>query len=70
MTRSFLLPRIEPPSALYDVAYVLNQPISNKFVPIRTTWEIIFKRVESNDEKIQISPRKVELVPSIEIKIL
>lgn len=37
---------------------------------IRTTWEIIFKRVESNDEKIQISPRKVELVPSIEIKIL
>lgn len=70
MTRSFLLPRIEPPSALYDVAYVLNQPISNKFVPIRTTWEIIFKRVGSNDEKIQISPRKVEFVPSIEIKIL
>lgn len=46
MTHSFLLPRIETPSALYDVAYVLNQRISNKFVPIRTTWEIKFKRVE------------------------
>lgn len=51
MIHSFLLPRIETPSALYDVAYVLNQRISNKFVPIRTTWEIKFKRVESNDER-------------------
>lgn len=60
MTHSFLLPRIETPSALYDVAYVLNQRISNKFVPIRTTWEIKFKRVERR--KISKFRRKVVCV--------